>query len=333
MRAIHQFDPQRLPDDRFTPGCLDHLVPGNRGRLLDPRRTPVHVVSLDWRTGHFVVEIDAFEDRGARWEIPLEKVGNLQFALDACLAEAPDVRRMEARIAELDRPLHIPCDAARAAQTAAEIEERSRQATTWIADHSRFFAAHAAPEPTAAEGPLDLRRDALAFFASRQVHRLEEAFAAQFVSNPHSGECVKGHRIVIAELGLAPYEGRAPRDPELFDGAWSREHRAEHVLWRMAFVRAWLRRARWRELILFRGISSEKPLARGDAPTFSPASFRFDVAWSCFAGPVPHAFGRLERRLISTDRVFMTHFETDAMNRQFVEAEAVLLGDLDDSML
>ena len=29
------------PDADFEPGCLEHLVPGNTGRLLDARRTPV----------------------------------------------------------------------------------------------------------------------------------------------------------------------------------------------------------------------------------------------------------------------------------------------------
>ena len=31
---------------------------------------------------------------------------------------------------------------------------------------------------------------------------IEEAFAEQYVRNPNSGELVKGHAIVLAELGL-----------------------------------------------------------------------------------------------------------------------------------
>jgi hypothetical protein len=122
MRHVHQRDPDRLPDDRFDPGTLAHLVPGNRGRFLDPRRTPARVVSLDWRTGHFTVEIEAFEDRGARWEIPFEKVGNLQFAKDARRAVADEVEGLAARAAELDRPLRVPVDPARRSTTQAAVE-------------------------------------------------------------------------------------------------------------------------------------------------------------------------------------------------------------------
>ena len=74
---IHQFDPRRASDDQFDPGMLSHLVPGNRGRLLDPRRTPMVIVALELPTGHFIVRIEAFEDRGAEWHMPLEAVGSV----------------------------------------------------------------------------------------------------------------------------------------------------------------------------------------------------------------------------------------------------------------
>jgi hypothetical protein len=45
---------------------------------------------------------------------------------------------------------------------------------------------------------------------------------------------VRGHAIVLAELGLCDYLGKAPRDPELFAGRWSRERRTDHLLWRLA---------------------------------------------------------------------------------------------------
>jgi predicted 2-oxoglutarate/Fe(II)-dependent dioxygenase YbiX len=39
--AVLQFNPNMAPDSAFVPGTLKHLVVGNRGRLMDPRRTPI----------------------------------------------------------------------------------------------------------------------------------------------------------------------------------------------------------------------------------------------------------------------------------------------------
>ena len=52
---------------------------------------------------------------------------------------------------------------------------------------------------------------------------MEERFATQWASNNESGEFIKGHRIVIAEVGLSPYEGKVVRDPALFDEPWGKD--------------------------------------------------------------------------------------------------------------
>jgi hypothetical protein len=49
------------------------------------------------------------------------------------------------------------------------------------------------------------------------------------VSNPYSGEFVKGHRIVLAELGLAEYRDRILRDERTLAGAWSKAARGAHI--------------------------------------------------------------------------------------------------------
>jgi hypothetical protein len=63
--SIYQSDPDAAPDSELLPGEPRHLVAGNRGRLLDPRRTPVHVTAVSPELGFFEVEIDAFEDARA----------------------------------------------------------------------------------------------------------------------------------------------------------------------------------------------------------------------------------------------------------------------------
>lgn len=65
---------------------------------------------------------------------------------------------------------------------------------------------------------------------------LERDLLKPLVSKPRSGEMVKGHSIVLAELGLCGFEGQVVRDPHLFDGPRSKEARTEHILWRMALT-------------------------------------------------------------------------------------------------
>src|SRR5215469_14444190 len=106
---VYQSDSGAASDDDFVPGSLRNLVVGRRGRLLDPRRTPVRVAALDLERGFFDVEILAFEDAGAHWLIPFESVPQYQFE------QGPDASdetadAMRARIAILNRPLVVAAD-------------------------------------------------------------------------------------------------------------------------------------------------------------------------------------------------------------------------------
>lgn len=61
---VYAFDPSAARDSDFVAGGFQHLVVGNRGRLLDVRRTPITVVAVAAVRGQFTVRIDAFEDTG-----------------------------------------------------------------------------------------------------------------------------------------------------------------------------------------------------------------------------------------------------------------------------
>jgi hypothetical protein len=161
----------------------------------------------------------------------------------------------------------------------------------------------------------------------RDVLDLEEAFAERYVSNPRSGELVKGHRIVLAELGLVPYRGKIVRDAALFAPPWDAERRAAHLLARLAFVQELYRRAGHERVELWRGLAAAGPLQRRAPETFVSATFAREVAESLFRGGADTAVAVLTRQLVPVERLFMTFAETEAMNRTFREAEAVLLAD------
>ena len=322
---VHQFNPEMEPDSAFTPGVLKHLVVGNKGRALDSRRTPVSVVGLVSETGYFVLRIEDFEDKGGIWEVPYEKVGNYQFELESAEASESSVTSYSQTILRLDRPLIVPRNLSQEKQTKKKLERLEEETGAWLQKHSKFFAAGTKLDTSLPAGPVELRQDFLAYMRSRELEDMESNFAAQFVSNPYSGEMVKGHRIVMAELGLVAFEDKIVRDAGLFDKPWDKERRERHILTRMAFVRGMLRKAGIPVLTLYRGLYCEGVPKPPENTTFVSSSFDFEVARSCFGSRETETTGVIWRQAVPVKRVFMTYLETEEMNQQFLEAEVVLL--------
>jgi len=323
---VYQSDPDRRPDSDYEPGRFDHWLPGNRGRIMDHRRTPVRVAGLRPEAGFVLVEVTGFEDRGAVWEVPLENVHHFQWEKGSALATAAEAEALRRAAARFDSVFSVEADPAAAEATATAVARARAEAASWLDAHSRCFPGPG-PEVAPGEGRADPRlwADAQGFFDRRGVLDMETEFARIFVSNPYSGDCVKGHRIVIAELGLVRYQGPVPRDPEIFAGAWSRERRARHVVSRLGLVREVLHRLGLDRMPLYRGMSF-KSLEPAENRTFVSATFQRAVAEAHFTAN-PEACGVLYRRWVPAERALMTFLETEAMNGVFREAEAVLLHD------
>ena len=318
---IHESDPDQAPDSDFEPGDLGHLVPGNTGRMLDTRRTPVRVGSVDPGLGTFEVEVLAFEDRGARWLVEAERVARFQFPPDAPRARAATVAALAAAVDRFGQPLDIPIDPRARGRTRARLRDEERRAATALGD---------APQHIDLGGRLgdpSVQHALHEYLATRGLNDLETGFAARYVSNPSSGELVKGHEIVIARLGLVPYHGKVVRDARLFADAWSEERRAEHVVARLGFVRAMLRAAGHDRVWLYRGLTAEGPLSDPPARTFVSTTFDRAVAESIAGRGAATVVSVLIGQLVSADRVFMTFIETAELNRVYHESEVILLAD------
>ena len=328
--SIYESNPDAAPDTNFEPGTLEHLVAGNRGRLLDPRRTPVTVTDVRVDTGMFTVRIDGFEDRGALWDVLFEHVDRYQFERDASRASPADVADFRAAIDRLDQPLVIEAPADAATDTTRRLDDAQRHAVAWLDGESRFLAdGSTLPDHDERRGPPTLFDDLERYMTARDLADIEDAFARQFVSNPYAGELVKGHRIVLAELGLVPFVGTVVRDPDLFSGSWTRERRAAHVVARLGFVRALLDALGLERVQLYRGLSSPDGLHPPDNRTFVSATFSRAVALSHFDAYPGEASRALLAAAVPARRLFMTYLETAAMNDAFREAEAVLLYEMD----
>ncbi len=326
--SIYQFDEAKLPDCEFEPGEHAHLVVGNHGRLLDPRRTPVRVVDLQTSLGMFVIQLQAFEDEGALWEIPFEDIQHYQFMKGEKRATSRILSEVQRAVEQFDRPLQIACDQQDRAKTLRHLQELLADIYAWLDDHSRFFSeGRDLPDHESRKGDRILWGDLQSLMTKQDLLEVEDAFARQFVSNPNSGELVKGHRIVLAELGLVPYEGGVIRDPKLFDGEWSRGRRADHILYRQAFVQSVFGRLGHERVYLYRGISCQGQLRLPQNRTFVSATFSHAVAKSHFESGNKESTGALYRQSVQIERLFMTYCETEQLNRPFQEAEAILLYD------
>jgi hypothetical protein len=326
--VIHAFDAEMAPDTEFVSGAPALLTPGNRGRMLDRRRTPVRVAALHVETGTWICEVLAFEDAGARWALPFERVTSFQFARDAVKLDAATLRRVRGAIRTFDRDASRPPDPRARPSTARRIAKLRRVAAGWLRDESRSIAEGAPLDPGSRDGSPQLAANLESFMRARGLWDIEQEFAAVLVSNPGSGEVVKVHEMALAELGLAGFHGTILRDPANLQGSWTMERRKEHVVTRLAFVREAFTALDVVPLVLYRAISAEGPLdARRRSSTLVHATFSLEVAMSLFGRPSDGTSARLDRQTVPLERVFMTYLETAAMNRQFREAEAVLLED------
>lgn len=315
------------PDTDFVPGALSHLVPGNTGRMLDRRRTPVRVVALKPETGQWVCEVLAFEDQGARWEMPFESVTSYQFERGAALATKAAVRKFRAAVRRFNVPAEVPLNPRQRKPTERAIAKLRHEVAAWLRSESEFIAARGTLDPGSRRGSPSLARDLEAFMKTRGLDDLERGFAASMVSHPQAGEIAKGHALALAELGLAGYHGTIVRDPASLEPPWTLERRREHILARLAFVRETFSMLGLGPAVLYRAVSSEGRLEPRTARTFVSATFSFEVAMSLFGPAWEGRSARLERRTVPLERLFMTYFETAAMNRQFHEAEAILIED------
>ncbi len=324
---VYASEDQPAPDSAFAAGELRHLVAGNRGRLLDARRTPVSVVEVAPERGAFVVRIDAFEDTGACWELGLEEIERFQFTLTATPATAQALAELQRGAARFARDLSIACEPDARDDSLRRLQQRRNHVRAWLVEPLSGLDVDVAERIRRREGHPALCALLDAFLVELGLDELEHDFTASFVTNPRAGEIVKGHAIVLAELGLCRYRGKAPRDPDLFAGIWSRPRRADHLLWRLAFTHELWLGLGWHDLTLYRATATDGALPGPRPATFVSATFSAEVAGAHFRGGPTTRAAVQWRQDVAIERALMTFLETTAMNARFHEAEAVLLAD------
>jgi hypothetical protein len=288
--------------------------------------------------GFFRWEISDFEDAGKHWDVTFERASAYQFKIGAPRLDLAEVVKLRSRIEALDQALAIDAgDEARLAIKRTFARE-TKEAALWLSEKSEFFKANAVIDFQCRIGPASLRADFNRFMAAHGLAEIEQRTAEIQVLNPHSGDWIKAMQIAMAEVGLKAYKGSQTRSPGAFAGIGSRENRSKYVIARMAFLRAAFHKMNLSCAELYRGMSTER-----EWQADTPGQYRFWSSWTFnrkvaeyFSDFAPGSWQKnsyLLKRSIPVEKLFMTFLETDAMNQQYSEAEAIVLHDDSDRTL
>lgn len=304
---------------------LANLVHGATLYLRDPRKTPVTVTDLRPLTASFTVRVADFEDKGSEWVLPLWDISKFQTAPGSATLTASEQSSLSSHINALNRRIRIDIKEETFAHSRSEIASIQREIDNWLCLNFTDL-------PTETELLLNRSLPCGAWSAaleqvmdSKGLLQMDRDFVAQFASNPHAGEIVKGHRIALAGLGLCPYEGHIVRDPRTFEGDWTKAKRSRHILTRLAFMRVVLSRFRLSALPLYRTIYSECTLSSPRNNGFVSATFSRDVALSLFEAGQKTRAAAMYWQKVPAERLFISYLETPNLGARYQEAEAVLL--------
>lgn len=312
-------------DDHFDTGTIAHLVVGNKGRVLDGRRTPGYIESFDEESAMFIWRITAFEDKGKCWEIPAEEISSYQFRKGSALLTQSKVDQIEKHCEILNKKLCIPKREDMLAETEASILEQEHTAWKWILQNSHFYKSGKTLDFHAYEGEPLLFADLEAYLRELGFDVLERTTAEQYLLNPYSGEWIKGMKITMAEMGLISYYGANTRKKETFSGIGTKELRRNYIIARIAFVRSFFKLYGLAEVPLYRGMSSTIDFY-ATPHTLISTTFSFDTAMS-FADLSADSTARSAYCVKFTCPVnclFMTFFETKQFSKQYKEQEAII---------
>ncbi|MCF8000657.1 MAG: hypothetical protein K9K76_02185 [Halanaerobiales bacterium] len=324
--SVHQYDENMRPDEEFVEGDFCYLVPGNKCRLLDGRRTTGNIEEYFEESDMFRWRITKYEDKGKYWDLPAEEVKRFQFEKDSKQLGRKSIKKIESTVRKYNSKITIKADPKDREQTQNKISKTKKQVKEWLNDNSIFLKENKEIDFTRKEGYKSLYKDIKNYMKDKNLIKQENLTTNSFVLNPESGEWVKGLKIVLAELGMVTYQGKKVRTDNIFKGVGEKTHRRKYIIHRLAFMRAFFELMNLKEVIVYRGMSTEKGWIEKNR-TFLSCTYNYEVA---------NAFSSMERvskyknsyilkMTLPIEKLFMTFFETASMNNQYKESEALLL--------
>lgn len=326
--GIHEYDNKMKSDDEFIDGDTSLLVEGNHCRLLDGRRTTGMIEKYFEDCGMFRWRITKYEDSGKYWDLPAESVKNFQFQKESLRLSDDKIKQINKLTMEFDKDIRIEAKETDRNNTEEEIKKTKEIIQRWLNENSLFLKSEEKIDFSSREGSKLLGKDLMNYMESIGMLEEETKTAETMVLNPNSGEWIKGMNIVLGEMGLVPYGGKIPRTKDIFKGLGDKENRQRYLINRLAFIRAYFSMSNIKEVVLYRGMSNEEKWKKVSR-TYLPCTFNLEVAqaFSDFDRESKYKNSYLVKMTCPVDKLFMTYIETEAMNRQYKEAEALVLYD------
>lgn len=326
--GIHEYDNNIRSDEEFIDGNLYLLVEGNHCRLLDGRRTTGIIEKYFEDSAMFRWRITKYEDKGKYWDLPAEDVKNFQFEKDSYKLSKSKFKEIEDKVKKYEEIFSIQMEKSVRDNTEEEIKKTKVNIIRWLEKNSVFLKNNDEINFLSREGSKLLSRDLKNYMKSIDLDKVEEITAETMVLNPDSGEWIKGMSIVLAEMGLVSFTGKRPRTNEIFKGIGNKKNRQKYLVNRLAFLRVYFNILNIKEVVLYRGMCNEKQW-RKIPRTYLPCTFNLEVAkaFSDFDRESKYKISYLVKMTCPVEKLFMTYIETEAMNRQYKEAEALILYD------
>lgn len=323
--SIHKSNKNARPDSDYLSGEIKFIVKGNECRLLDGRRTPGVIEDYFKESGQFRWRITDFEDAGSYWDVPAENIQSYQVLIGSEELDFQTVQEIEATVKAFDQELHIDVSDEARVTTEREINVVQEAIEKWMRQHSTWMKQGHVLDLDSETGNRLLMDDLKRYMADAQLIELETEMAKQFVLNPYS-EWMKRMTITLAEMGVVAYKGKVPRG-ELRDQCdASQENRRTYLIHRMAFVRAFFSLNQIKEVQLYRGMTTEGEWRDFHDKSLTSWTFNPKVALSFCDLDKQNVYknGYILKRMIPVEALFMTYLETEEMNQQYLESEAVL---------
>ncbi|SRR6056297_433662 len=324
--AVHEYDQDMRPDSEFIEGDYCYLVPGNNCRLLDGRRTTGVIEEYYEDSGMFKWRITKYEDEGKCWELPAEDIRRFQFEKDSQKLSRKSIREIKNTVNKYNKKITIEAEAEDKVKTKNIIKETKKQIKDWLKVNSLFLKENNELDFNKKAGYESLYQDINEYMEEYNLIQQENLTTNGFVLNPNSGEWIKGLKIMLAELGLVTYRGKKVRTDGIFKGAGNKLLRRKYIINRLAFLQALFELLDISEVVLYRGMSTEKGWLEKDR-TFLSCTFNHEVAeaFCCMERDSKYKNSYIVKMTYPIDKLFMTFLETKAMNNEYKEAEALVL--------
>jgi hypothetical protein len=290
---------------------------------------------VDWDCGLFRLRISDFEDKGKHWDLPFEDVSRFQFAKDSKDLSECDLQRALTLLEKYREPLIVLAQSSARVETETLITEATKSVTSWLRRESTFDFFSVGLNLAEPQASFEICSDLNRYLESIELSEQERLTSETYVINPYSGEWIKGIQIVLAEMGVKSFSGTIPRTKDIFTGSGATSERRRYLIHRLAFVRAVFGLLGQSTVTVYRGMSSERGWNVNSNKFFSSWSFSKAIA-EAFIDTAPNGVARhsyLLKRSFPIQKLFMTHVETQAMNSQYKEVEAVVLHDDEDRLL